>query len=89
MSKELFEKYNVDFVFNGHSHFYQHNLVNGIHHMILAGGGAPLYTPKKKSYVKKSAKKYHYAIADVSSSEFIINIYDKENNLIDKVVKKK
>mgnify|MGYP006286575877 FL=1 len=47
MTTEIFEPNGVDFVFTGHSHFYQHNLVNGIHHFVLAGGGAPLYSDRK------------------------------------------
>lgn len=34
----LFEQYGVQLVFNGHSHVYEHYLVNGVHY-VLAGGG--------------------------------------------------
>ena len=42
MSANLFVPNKVDLVFNGHSHFYQHNLVSGIHHMVIGSAGAPL-----------------------------------------------
>ena len=39
----LFESYNVDAVFSGHNHCYEHFLVNDIHYMVTGGGGAPLH----------------------------------------------
>ena len=40
MATNLFEPNHVDVVFNGHNHFYQHNLVNGINYMIVGSAGA-------------------------------------------------
>jgi len=39
----LFELYDVDMVFTGHDHNYEHGEVNGIHYVVTGGGGAPLY----------------------------------------------
>ena len=44
LSQNVFVPNNVDLVLNGHTHFYQHNLVSGIHHLVTAGGGAGLET---------------------------------------------
>ena len=41
----LFKTYGVDLVVTGHNHNYAHAIVDGIHHLTLGGGGAPLYTP--------------------------------------------
>lgn len=82
-TSDLLEPNGVDFVLVGHSHFYQHNLVNGIRHLVIAGGGAPLYTPKKASYTITQAKKYHYAVFDVTPESIMVNVYDLKGNTID------
>jgi len=56
----LFEDYQVDLVFSGHSHFYQRNgPVNGVTYVIAAGGGAPLYTPAESSWTQYSEESHH------------------------------
>lgn len=89
LTTELFEKYKVDVIFAGHCHFYQHNLVNGIHHFIMAGGGAPLYRPKKKPYVIKSVRTHHYGIVEATNRQFKLRAYDKEDKIIDEVILEK
>ncbi len=84
-TKGVLEPNGVDIVFNGHSHFYQHNLVNGIHHFITAGGGAPLYSPKKQSYTLKSARKHHFVIIDAFKNKLKLTVYDKNNEVIEEV----
>ena len=87
ITKEIFEPNDVDFVFTGHSHFYQHNIVNGIHHFVLAGAGAPLYTPKKKKYTVKMKKINHFAICNISPDKFKMTVYDLKGNIIDEIIK--
>jgi hypothetical protein len=41
----LLEQYNVRLVFCGHNHYYARCDVNGVQHMTIGGGGAPLYAP--------------------------------------------
>jgi predicted phosphodiesterase len=89
ITKELFETNDVDAVLAGHSHFYQHNLVNGIHHLIIAGGGAPLYTPKAKDYTLFTKKTYCYAIANYSDNKLTITVYDIDNKVLDTITVKK
>jgi len=89
MTSEVFEPLGVDIIMNGHSHFYQHNIVNKIHHFIIGGGGSPLYTPETSEYTRKSIKKYHYAIFDVESNVIEMKVYDYENKLIDEYTFKK
>lgn len=38
----LFEKYNVDIVFSGHSHNYERSLKDGVYYIVTGGGGASL-----------------------------------------------
>lgn len=86
VSEQLFEKSGVDIVITGHSHFYQHNLVNGIHHMTIAGAGAPLYTPKDTEYTLKSVKDYHFGIAEYKENVLKITVYNILNQKIDELV---
>ncbi len=80
---KVFEKYGVDVILNGHCHFYQRNYVNGIYHLILGGGGSPLYEPKDAPFVQKSVKDYHYGILDVNDNKITFTIYDLRDKIID------
>jgi hypothetical protein len=86
VSEDLFEKYKVNLVLNGHSHFYQRNEVNGITHLTLAGGGAPLYTPEPKKYTVKSAKEHHYGYFEIIGSEIKFYVYNIEGKEIDRFI---
>lgn len=89
ITNELFVPNKVDFVLSGHIHTYQHNFVDGIHHLIIAGGGAPLYNSEDKSYTLKTVKKYNYAIAEYKNNTLKLKVYDDSNNLIDSIEIKK
>jgi hypothetical protein len=55
----LFEEYNVDLVFSGHDHFYQHNYVNGKCHFVVGGGGGtPLRDPVNPEKIDNYIKRY-------------------------------
>jgi hypothetical protein len=41
----LAEQYGVSIVFGGHNHYYARAVVNGIQHLTVGGGGAPLHMP--------------------------------------------
>ncbi len=84
-TSKVLEPAGFDFVFNGHSHFYQHNLVNGVRHLIIAGGGAPLYDPAKDTYTVKSAKSYNFGLAEVTKNSFKITIYNENSQVIEKI----
>jgi predicted phosphodiesterase len=83
VSEQLFEPNKVDIVIAGHTHFYQHNLVKGIHHFILGGAGAPLYDYKEANYTIKSAKTFHYAIFDANFNRIKCTVYDLYGKEID------
>jgi predicted phosphodiesterase len=83
MTQKIFEPNKVDLVMAGHSHFFQHNLVNGIHHFILGSVGAPLYNPSTAPYTLKSLKAYNYGIFDVTPTALVLNVYNERNELLD------
>jgi predicted phosphodiesterase len=86
MVKNIFEPRKIDLMISGHSHFYQHNVVNGIPYLILGSAGAPLYTPETASYTVKTAKEYNYGIADVSPRTFRLLVYNHQGAVLDSVI---
>jgi predicted phosphodiesterase len=89
MSEKVFVPNRVDIVMNGHSHFFQHNLVHGIHHMVLGSAGAPLYDLGSASYVVKAAHDYSYGIIDVTSTSFTMTVYNDKGVVLDSLILKK
>ena len=89
MSEKVFVPNHVNVVFNGHSHFFQHNFVDGIHHMVLGTAGAPLYELGKAPYVVKSAREYNYGIIDVTPSSFNLIVYNEKGLPLDTLSLKK
>jgi hypothetical protein len=83
MTRNLFEPLGVDIVLAGHSHFYQHNLVNGIHHFVPGSAGAPLYKPKKAPFTVFQAKTWHFMVMDVSKSKIKVFVYDYQGVLLE------
>lgn len=83
MATAIFEKQGVDLVIGGHSHFYQHNLVNGVHHLVIGSAGAPLYTPETAAYTLKSLQEHCWAIADVSQDMFLLQVYNEHGAPLD------
>ena len=89
MSEKVFEPNYVDVVMSGDSHFFQHNLVNGIHHMILGSAGAPLYSLGNAPYVVKAARDYCYGIIDVTPTSFTMMVYNDKGMPLDTLLLKK
>jgi hypothetical protein len=70
---DLFEEYNVDAIFMGHNHNYEHTFVNGIHHLVSGGGGAGLYDfdfESDSTVYKESA--YHFLRVSVFDSYYSV-----------------
>lgn len=89
MSENVFVPNHVDVVFNGHTHFYQHNLVSGIHHMVIGSAGAPLYDLKTAPYVVKGAKAYNYGIIDVTPTSFYLVVFNEKGMPLDTLALKR
>jgi acid phosphatase type 7 len=85
MTRTIFEPNKVDMVFSGHSHFFQHNLVNGIHHMVVGSAGAPLYNPQMANYTVKQAKDYNFAVIDVTGVTLRVVVLSAEMKVLDTV----
>ncbi|OHB80392.1 MAG: hypothetical protein A2W31_18925 [Planctomycetes bacterium RBG_16_64_10] len=83
MTQGLFEPHGVDLVLTGHNHFYQHNLVNDIHHMVLGSFGAPLYFPAVASYTILSEQTYCFGIIDTTPSDLTLTTYRDDGSVIE------
>jgi len=70
----LFEKYKVDMVFNGHDHIYERSLSNNIQYIVTGSGGAPQYTinqrPNPKQIYAEQALHFCKLSIDGSSLRF-------------------
>jgi predicted phosphodiesterase len=85
-SQNLFVPNHVDMVISGHSHFYQHNLVSNIHHVIVGTAGAPFYVPTNASYTIKSIQTYCYTTVDVSPNTYYMKVFNNNNSWIDTII---
>jgi len=85
LTSGVFEKTGVALVLCGHSHFYQHNVVNGIHHCVIGSAGAALYDPQRAWYTRKTLKEYNWASADVTPLSLVIHVWDQRGAPLDTI----
>lgn len=80
----LFEKYRVTAVFNGHDHFYERSIANGIPYIIAGGGGAELYDFERENpeSVFKS-KENHIVVINVRGKTAQVETRNINNKVID------
>ena len=78
----LAEKFDIDLVLNGHSHFLQHNYVDGIHHIISGGGGGPEHTPGSGEETLFSVVDHHFLEIYIDSESIDISAINKSDSLI-------
>jgi len=83
MAQNLFVPNNVDLVISGHSHFYQHNLVNNIHYLVIGTAGAPFYQPDSAYYTIKSVKDYCWGLVNVSPNVLTVRVYNNNSLKLD------
>ncbi len=83
MTREIFEPAGVDIVLTGHNHFYQHNLVNGVHHFVMGPAGARLRPPHLAEYTQKAVKGYNFGLFTVTPESLKLTVYGAENKVLD------
>lgn len=89
----LFLKYKVDLVFQGHDHNYERTKPvkeglpdekDGIVYVTLGGGGQALYFQRaNEDWSDKFLPVYHFAQVDVKEKNLVMNVYNKEGQVID------
>jgi Calcineurin-like phosphoesterase/Purple acid Phosphatase, N-terminal domain len=67
----------------GHNHFYQRNLVSGLHHVTCGAAGAPLYAVSSASSTIVSASDNCYLIADVTPTNLHLVAYNNAGAVLD------
>jgi len=83
LSDSVFVPNRVDFVLSGHVHFYQRNLILGLQHLILGGGGGNLLDPKKIDETVFQKSQFHFAIIEVDQYSIFVKIYSSGGEIID------
>lgn len=80
----LCTQYGVDLVFCGHNHYYARCLVNGVHHITVGGGGAPLYAPSSNAdYLVTATQVHHHAEIAIDGEQLDFIARDRNGNVID------
>jgi hypothetical protein len=83
ITTSLLEPNGVKAFLAGHNHFYQRNVVNGLHHITCGGGGAPLYSVTTGSGTVVSVSDNCFIVADVSPTNLHIVAYNNAGAVLD------
>ncbi len=84
VAQNLLQPNGVQVFFSGHDHFYQHNVINGLHQVIAGGGGGPLYTPTGTlPTTLAQAKDYCYVMGEASATTLRLTIYNSKQAVLD------
>jgi hypothetical protein len=73
----------VKVVLSGHFHYYQHNLVDGIHHMIIATAGGDLNLTETAAFTVSTMSTHCYALIDVDAVSMTLNVYNEYGTKVD------
>lgn len=90
----LYEKYNVDMVFNGHVHVYERpwpirdgkvDQKNGVMYVTSGGGGGKLenFAPTPAFFKDQFRSDYHFCYVTVHNGTFNLKAFDQEGRLFD------
>ena len=80
----LCEQYGVQIVFAGHNHYYARACRNGVYHLTVGGGGAPLYTPYSEyPNVLLTREENHFCKVEIEQDTLIVQVINISNEMID------
>ncbi|MEN8210182.1 MAG: PKD domain-containing protein [Thermodesulfobacteriota bacterium] len=80
----LFLQYNVQMAINGHSHWYSRAVVDGVQHLTVGGGGAPLYNPDPSApYVVTAEKTLHFSRLDVIGDTMTVTVIRDDGTVLE------
>ena len=81
----IFERYGVDMVFNGHDHHYERSLNNGIWYIVTGGGGAPLrgVNLKPNPYQIYTESSLHFCKLHVDGTELVFEMIRADGTVAD------
>jgi predicted phosphodiesterase len=80
----LAEQYGVSIIFGGHNHYYARATVNGVQHLTVGGGGAPLYTPASgQPNIVKTSKADSWGQFVINGNTLTATIYNNSGGVIE------
>jgi len=80
----LCEQYGVQIVFGGHNHYYARACMNGVYHLTVGGGGAPLYTPYSEyPNIILAQRENHFCKLEIVEDTLVVRVLDITNAVID------
>ena len=80
----LFVQYGVSLVLSGHNHYYARASVNGVTHLTVGAGGAPLYTPASgQPNIIVTSSSYSFGEFTISGSTLTARIVNNSGGTID------
>jgi len=93
----VFEANNVDFVFNGHNHYYERTVPiragkkddTGVVYVTTGGFGAPLYSTEDAWFIAYRDKTLNFVECKVDKTSFAMTTYDEGGIKIDSYTKNK
>ena len=82
----LCEKYDVQFVINGHNHYYSRANVKRVRHITSGGGGAPLYSPDS-SYpnIVTVNKSNHFTKLEITGDTLYFTAIKSDGSIIEQI----
>jgi acid phosphatase type 7 len=86
VSERIFGPRKVDLFLAGHAHFYQHNLLDGVHQMCIGSAGGGLHDPAHGEHTIALARRHCYAVADVDAARLRLVVYSTRNVPLDSLV---
>ena len=85
MTTQIFETNGVDIVLNGHNHYYEHNLVNDIHHMVLGTFGVEPQTPLVAPYTVYSEMTRNFGMIETTATSLTLTTYRENGTVIETI----
>src|SRR5262245_24289253 len=86
---DLFRKYGVKLVFQGHDHLYYRTVRDGITYVVTGGGGAPLYRASHSELAISgdvTEVVHHFCVADVFVDRVKVTAYRIDRTVLDTFV---
>jgi 3',5'-cyclic AMP phosphodiesterase CpdA len=84
----LLRDYGVSLVLNGHEHSYEHVFVEGVHYLVMGGGGSVLrtFTSDPASWTIYRESVHHLAVFDVDGHELQATVLRRDGTEMESFV---
>jgi hypothetical protein len=80
----LVGQYGVSIIFGGHNHYYARSEVDGVTHLTVGGGGAPLYAPNPNAlHVVTASSVNSFVEIEIQGNTLTGTAYDLDGKIID------